>query len=109
MKELSVKPYYRAEDLEGIAGLNAVPGEFPYRRGAQATGGWQIREEIEARDRGDEANRAACAAAAARSGGDCIQRALSANSAELEVAARKPRRNPVHFEYADGAADCGAV
>jgi len=45
---LAVKPYYRAEDLKELAFLNAAPGEFPYRRGARATGDWQIREEIDA-------------------------------------------------------------
>ena len=41
---IAVKPYYRAEDLAGVVGLDAAPGEFPYRRGAQSGAGWKIRE-----------------------------------------------------------------
>ncbi len=61
---LAVKPYYRAEDLKDLACMDAAPGEFPFRRGARATGDWRIREEIDAAD-AEEANRVACAAVAA--------------------------------------------
>ena len=32
---LAVKPYYRAEDIEGLEYLSASPGDFPYARGAR--------------------------------------------------------------------------
>lgn len=44
---LAVKPYYRAEDLQGLEYLSAAPGAFPYSRSTHATGGWRIRETIE--------------------------------------------------------------
>ena len=47
---LEVKPWYRAEDLAGLACVDTAPGEFPYRRGARTTGDWRIREEIDATD-----------------------------------------------------------
>ena len=70
---LAVKPYYRAEDLKGLAHLDAAPGVFPYRRGTRATGDWRIREEIEAED-AETANREACAAVAAGAEEIAVQR-----------------------------------
>ena len=49
------------------------PGEFPYRRGARATGDWQIREEIDAADP-KKANREACAAVGGGRRGNRVQR-----------------------------------
>ncbi len=31
---MAVKPYYRADDIAGLDYLDAVPGDFPYVRGA---------------------------------------------------------------------------
>lgn len=62
----AVKPYYRAEDLAGLTFLHAVPGEFPYVRGARGTGDWRIREGIDAADPA-QANRTALDAVAAGS------------------------------------------
>ena len=33
----NVRPYYRAENLEGIKFLNSAPGQFPYVRGIKTT------------------------------------------------------------------------
>ncbi len=42
-----VRPYYRAEDLEDVAYLNALPGEFPYTRGTKAdNNAWEIVQTI---------------------------------------------------------------
>ena len=65
---LGVKPFYRAEDLAGLVCVDTKPGGFPYRRSARTTGGWRIREEIDAAD-AEEANCLACAAVAAGAGG----------------------------------------
>lgn len=45
---LSVKPYYRAEDLQNLQWLvNSLPGEFPFVRGAKKTDNdWEVRAEI---------------------------------------------------------------
>ena len=42
-----VRPYYRAEDLNGIDYLNALPDDFPYVRGTKITqNNWEIVQEI---------------------------------------------------------------
>ncbi len=42
-----VKPYYRAEDLEGIAATDSLPGEFPFVRGNRVKGNdWFVRQNI---------------------------------------------------------------
>ncbi len=42
-----VKPFYRMEDLEGLATTNALPGEFPYLRGTKKDNNeWLVRQEI---------------------------------------------------------------
>ncbi len=54
-----VKPYYRDEDTQGIAFMNAAPGEYPYVRGNHTkSNDWQIRQDIETDDI-EEANRLA--------------------------------------------------
>ncbi len=44
---ITVKPFYRSEDLEGLANLDSLPGEFPYLRGTRLSNAWRIRERIE--------------------------------------------------------------
>lgn len=46
----NVRPYYRAEDLEGISFLKPDAGEFPYVRGTKANNNWLIHETIEVAD-----------------------------------------------------------
>jgi len=97
---IAVKPYYRAEDLAGVAGLDAAPGEFPYRRGAQPGAGWKIREEIEVAN-AEEANRTACAAVESGAEEIAFSRLLVRDGAELEVALANLNGIPVHFELAN--------
>jgi methylmalonyl-CoA mutase len=47
---LSIQPFYRSEDLEGLANLDSLPGEFPYLRGTRHSNAWRIRETIEGPD-----------------------------------------------------------
>ena len=55
----NVKPYYRAEDLEGLEYLEANPGQKPYTRGNQSGGNqWEVRQDIRVKDP-KEANRIA--------------------------------------------------
>jgi methylmalonyl-CoA mutase len=61
---ITVKPYYRAEDLAGLEYLDSAPGEFPYLRGTASANQWRIREEIEEASAKD-ANRRALEALAA--------------------------------------------
>ena len=54
-----VKPYYRDEDTQDIAFMNAAPGEYPFVRGNKTiSNDWQIRQDIETDDI-EEANRLA--------------------------------------------------
>jgi len=42
-----IQPYYRAEDLENIEYLRAIPGEFPFVRGNKTNNNcWEIRQDI---------------------------------------------------------------
>ena len=54
-----VKPYYRAENLEGLEYLDTNPGEIPYTRGKHvADNVWEVRQDIHVEDLA-EANRIA--------------------------------------------------
>jgi len=46
----NVRPYYRAENLEGIRFLGAQAGEFPYVRGTRAHNRWRIHQTVEVTD-----------------------------------------------------------
>lgn len=51
MEGFSVKPYYRAEDLENIKSTRALPGEFPYVRGVNTnSNSWLVRQDFDACD-----------------------------------------------------------
>ena len=78
----SVKPYYRAEDLESLKSqLGSLPGQFPYVRGTKAvTNDWEICQDIETAAP-EHAN--ACALDATKKGAN----ALSINAANLKGAA----------------------
>lgn len=41
---ITLKPIYRAEDLEGLPFVGALPGDLPFQRGnsAQADGSWEV-------------------------------------------------------------------
>ena len=98
----NVKPYYRAEDLAGIEFLNAAPGDFPYVRGIRSTGGWRIREEIDAVDP-EDANRAAQCAVAAGAEEIAFSRVAVANASDLAILLSNLSEVAVHFETASEA------
>ena len=55
----NVKPYYRAEDLEGLEYLDSNPGQIPFTRGKHtADNVWDVRQDIHVQDP-KEANRIA--------------------------------------------------
>ena len=59
LEGFKVKPYYRAEDLEGLEYLDSNPGQKPYTRGKQTSGNvWEVRQDIHIADL-QEANRVA--------------------------------------------------
>ena len=43
----NVQPYYRAENLDGIAHLGSQAGEFPYVRGTKRNNQWMIHQTVE--------------------------------------------------------------
>lgn len=43
----NVRPYYRAENLEGLETLNAAAGEFPYLRGVSGDNNWLTHQTID--------------------------------------------------------------
>jgi methylmalonyl-CoA mutase len=48
---LEVKPFYRSEDIESLAYINSLPGEFPYIRGSRVhNNNWHIRQNTEVND-----------------------------------------------------------
>jgi methylmalonyl-CoA mutase len=46
----NVRPFYRAEDLEGMKIPESLPGEFPYVRGTKKDNDWYVRQDIEVSD-----------------------------------------------------------
>jgi len=46
----NVKPFYRAEDLEGMKTTDSLPGEFPFVRGTKTNNNWYVRQDIEVTD-----------------------------------------------------------
>jgi methylmalonyl-CoA mutase len=79
MEGFSVRPYYRAEDLEKIKNAHALPGEFPFFRGTQPTSNaWLVRQDFDACDLA-AANAKAIDALAHR-GVDSVGFTLSCNS-----------------------------
>ncbi|MDR2497027.1 MAG: methylmalonyl-CoA mutase small subunit [Tannerellaceae bacterium] len=47
-----VKPFYRAEDIEGLSRMSSLPGEYPYLRGTRKDNDWKIRQDMEVTDFG---------------------------------------------------------
>ena len=43
----SVKPMYRAEDIEGMVQTDSLPGQFPYIRGTKNSNKWYVRQDID--------------------------------------------------------------
>lgn len=59
LEGFSLKPYYRAEDLEKLEYLLQEPGRFPFLRGNRASSNtWQIRQDFRAGDLAATAKRA---------------------------------------------------
>ncbi|MCH5329809.1 MAG: acyl-CoA mutase large subunit family protein [Alistipes sp.] len=46
----NVRPYYRAEDLNGIEFLAAQAGEFPYVRGTKKDNTWKVHQTVKVED-----------------------------------------------------------
>ncbi len=42
----NLQPMYRAEDIEGLATTDSLPGEYPFVRGTRTDNDWLARQEI---------------------------------------------------------------
>ena len=99
---IDVKPYYRAEDIAGLKFLDAAPGDFPYARGMHSSGGWRIREQIDAVDP-EEANSAARCAVAAGAEEIAFAHVAVTNPSDLGILVANLCEIPVHFSHASQA------
>jgi len=43
----NVQPFYRREDLKGLAHMGTLPGQYPFVRGTRDNNDWLIRQQIE--------------------------------------------------------------
>jgi methylmalonyl-CoA mutase len=96
---LAVKPYYRAEDIAGLEGLNAAPGAPPYAKGSRLTGEWRIREEINAAGP-EQANHEAMCAVAAGAEQIAFLNVVVRNALDLGMLLGNLQRTPVHIQNA---------
>lgn len=96
---LDLKPYYRAEDIAGLNFLDTAPGDFPYLRGAHASGNWHIREEIALADP-EQANRAALHAVAAGAEEIAFSNVAVRTASDLGMLLANLQEVPVHFQNA---------
>jgi methylmalonyl-CoA mutase len=49
----NVKPFYRADNIDGFKALENLPGQFPYVRGTKKDNNWYVRQEIKVVDFAD--------------------------------------------------------
>lgn len=96
---LAVKPYYRTEDIADLDFLDSLPGQFPYLRGARASGNWRIREEVDIADP-EHANRAAVHAVAAGAEEIAFTNAAIRNASDLGMLLANLNEVPVHLQNA---------
>ena len=46
----NVNPFYRAENIEGLAQVTNLPGQFPYVRSTRKENVWYVRQDIDVKD-----------------------------------------------------------
>ena len=93
---ISVRPYYRAEDIADLQHMRTAPGAYPYARGARNNGEWRIREEIHATEI-ESANQAAQKAVIAGAEEIAFVDASVSCAAELSLLLINLQEIPVHF------------
>ncbi len=96
---LKVRPYYRAEHLEGLLSVGILPGEAPYVRGNKPRGNdWTIRQDFEEPDpaKANELARQALDKGAESVGLQAVKAGSKEALAELLNGIRM-EETPVHF------------
>lgn len=86
---ITVKPFYRAEDLKDLHGqLDSAPGEFPFVRGTRAGNDWSIRQTIDLADpaQANAAAREAIAAGAESIGFEILPEGASVRGVAVQSA-----------------------
>lgn len=105
----NVRPYYRAEDLENIKHLDAMPGEFPYVRGNKKdNNAWDVRQDVNVIN-AEEANAKAVRALekGATSIGFVIQKPIaSQNEFSKLVKNIQLDKTPINFVAGANASSC---
>ena len=69
----NVRPYYRAENLEGIKFLGSQAGEFPYVRGTRSHNRWRVHLTVEGSPVLDDLKKLAEAGVEIFSCGPCLK------------------------------------
>lgn len=98
---LNIRPYYRAEDLEKLAHMHAVPGEPPYVRGGKTSGNdWEIRQDVEEEDFAI-ANKKALKALSKGAEGVGLNAAQIEDARDLAklIEGIDPKKHAVHFSH----------
>ncbi len=99
---LNIRPYYRAEDLEKLEHMFALPGQAPFVRGGKThNNNWEIRQEINLED---PAQANTLALNALSKGAEAV--AFNATGVESAGDLAKliqnidPAKTPIHFSHA---------
>ncbi|MBW6498218.1 MAG: acyl-CoA mutase large subunit family protein, partial [Bacteroidales bacterium] len=98
---LKIRPYYRAEDLEKLAHMHALPGEAPFVRGGKTRNNdWEIRQDIDAEDP-EKANATALKALAKGAEAVGLNAGEVASAPDLAKLIENidPAKTPVHFNH----------
>ncbi len=102
MEGISVRPYYRAEDLEKLNHLKSAPGEFPFVRGTKNENKWKIRQGYCAHESFQKANAQAVdgLAKGVESIGFCVDgsKAISKDKMEVLLKSIDLSKTEVNFE-----------
>ena len=98
---LNIRPYYRAEDLEKLAHMHALPGEPPFVRGGKTRDNdWEIRQEIAEEDV-SKANQKALKALSKGAEGVGLNATLVEEAPALSrlIDGIDPTKHNVHFSH----------
>jgi methylmalonyl-CoA mutase len=96
---LSVRPYYRAEDLAKLEFFDVPVRSLTHIRNARLPGDWRIREEIDATDP-EQANRVALHAIAAGAEEIAFLNVVVKNASDLGLVLANLQEIPTHFQNA---------
>jgi methylmalonyl-CoA mutase len=95
---ITVKPYYRHEDVASLH-IDQASGGLPYLRSSRSAGNWRIREEIDADDP-ESANRDARSALAGGAEEISFTHVAVRNASDLGLLLVNAQAAPLHFANA---------